>query len=306
LQPTLFIKPKNVINILVIAFGGYFLYQNIAELGGQLKLLNLPFFCFAIFLAVLAIICSAYKLKLTLEVMVKKDISFWRWLYVFTKSYIFNNLIPYSGIAYRGIYLKKHYEISYTDYISATYLFGVIGLLLLMCTAAFFLSFHGHPIFFIGLIISLILGVKFKFYFFNKLSRIGLKNEKLNFYLNKLENLSFSLESILTNEGRYLFLLVYVSSLCMDFFVYQFVLLSLEPSTPFYIMLYIYLPYSLAWLIKLTPGNFGVQEILMGGVASIVGFGLMSGVTLAILLRFVNLVSAFLLWIISATVSDRR
>ncbi len=306
MQPTLFIKPKNVVNILVFAFGGYFLYQNISELGGQLKLLNLPFFCLAFFLAVLAIICSAYKLKLTLELMVKKDICFRGWLYVFTKGYILNNFIPYLGIAYRGSYLKRQHQISYTDYISATYLFGVIGLLLLMCTAAFLLSFHGHPIFFIGLIISLILGVKFKFYFFNKLSKLSLKNEKLNFYLNKLENLGFSLERILTNKKRYLFLFVYVISLCMDFFVFQFVLLSLEPSTAFYVMLYVYLPYSLAWLIKLTPGNFGVQEILMGGVTSIVGLGLMSGVTLSILLRFVNLASAFLLWVISATVSYRR
>jgi uncharacterized membrane protein YbhN (UPF0104 family) len=230
-----------------------------------------------------------------------KTILFKSWIEVFVKGYFLNHLIPYSGVAYRGIQLKKYYDVSYTDYVGICYLFGMVGLILLLSSATVFVSLHFQAIVLITLLAALFFLIKFKFYFYNKIANYNSKNQRIKFYLEKFEVVEKCFNNILHSNKRYLFFLAFVSSLCMDFFVFKAVFLTILPEISFYIVLLIYLPYSLAWLIKLTPGNIGVQEILMGGATSLAGLGSLSGVTLSILLRVVNILGALCLWFLFGT-----
>lgn len=294
------VKIKKTITLFLIGFGGYFLYKNFSELSVVGQQINLEMFSLGIFFTILAIIINAYKLKLTIDISLNKKIFFGSWIQVFVKSYILNNVIPYSGLAYRGIYLKRYYDVSYTEYVGVIYLFGIVGLAFLLCSAALILSLHHHAIIFILIIMALFVLAKFKFYFFKKISNPNFKSVKMNFYLEKFGVLERLLRVILLSEKRYLFLFSFLFSLVIDFIVYCFIFISIVPEVPWHLLIYIYLSYSLAWLVRLTPGNIGIQEALIGGAASLLGIGLVNGVTISLLLRFSNLIGSFLLWALIA------
>lgn len=305
MKTLLFISIKNILTVVLIGFVGYFLFTNISNVKGLGQQINFIYLYLAIFFSILAINISAYKFKLTIDLSLNKIVLFKGWLEVFVKGYILNNLIPYSGVAYRGIYLKKHYGVSYTEYTVTCYIFGIIGLTLLLAIAALLLSFHHHAIIFITSIIILIILMKFKFHLFKKLPQINFRNHRINFYIKKLELIEVQLKKIINSNKRILFLLTFISSLCVDFLVYACVFISIHPSMPWDILLYIYLAYSLAWLIKLTPGNIGVQEILMGGLTSIVGLGIVSGITISMMLRIINLGTSLPVWLLSSVLSRK-
>jgi hypothetical protein len=130
-------------------------------------------------------------------------------------------------------------------------------------------------------------------------SNLNLDSKKTNYYLSKLKTLDNQLKVLLKSRDRIKFVVIFLCSLVADYFVYQFAFISVEPGVAWNLMLYIYLPYSLAWLIRLTPGNIGIQEALMGSATLIAGLGSVSGVTLSILLRLINLISAFFTWILA-------
>lgn len=294
------IKIRTTLTVVLIIAGIYYLYVNISQLQQLGQQLNFVSLGAAFFFAILAIVISAYKLKLTIDLSLKKNILFNGWVEVFVKSFLLNNFFPYAGIAYRGIHLKKYYGVSYTEYVASSYLYGVVGLTILLGSAALFLSFHYHSAIFLSFIIGLLTLFRFKFYFFKKFSRLNFKNQKINFYLEKLGAIDSQFKVILSSDKRALFFLFFFISVLVDFFSYSLVFTSIHADAPWHLMIFVYLPYSLAWLIKLTPGNVGVQEFLMGGMSAAVGLGSVSGVVLSILLRLTNLLGAFIIWFLSA------
>ncbi len=293
------IKIRTTLAVILIIAGAYYLYANISQLQQLGQQFNFVSLGAAILFAILAIILSAYKLKLTIELSLNKNILFKSWVQIFVKSFLLNYFIPYAGVAYRGIHLKKYYGISYTEYVALTYLYGVIGLAILFGSAALLLSFHRHAIIFLIVIILLVAVAKFKFYLLKKCSTLNFKNQRINFYLEKLGAVDSGLKIILSSNKRTIFFLFFFISVLVDFLVYGFVFNSIHPEAQWHLMLYVYLPYSLSWLIKLTPGNIGVQEFLMGGVSAAVGLGSVSGVVLSILLRLTNLIGAFVVWFLN-------
>lgn len=281
-------------------FGIYFVYQNAFELKGLWQKLNVIYLVNALIIASIALVLSAYKFKLIIDLSFEKSIIFSEWLRVFVKGFLMNSLIPYSGVAYRGYHLKKYYAISYTDYISSSYLFALVGLILLLSMSGLLLAHHYHANFFLGLVVFLFLVVKLKFLLFRGIGKLSFQNKKLSFYVAKFKTFDDQFQRILVSDKKLLFFTIFFISLCFDFLIYVSVFRSFYSDIPLNILVYVYLPYSLSWLIRLTPGNVGIQELLMGGVSSIVGLGISSGVTLSILLRCVILAGAFFVWFLSS------
>jgi hypothetical protein len=168
-------KTRKFLTVILIGFLGYFLFTNVSDLMRIRDQVNPIALSLAIFLAILAILLSAYKFKLTVELSLNKTILFKSWIGVFVKGYLINYLIPYSGVAYRGVQLKKYHDVSYTEYVGICYLFGMVGLILLLVSVALFLSFHLQTIVFITLLAALFLLIKFKFYFYRKIANLNYK-----------------------------------------------------------------------------------------------------------------------------------
>ncbi len=276
------------------------MYQNAFELKGFWQKLNFIYLLGALIIASIAMVLSAYKFKLIIDLTFKKSIVFGGWLQVFVRGFLMNSLIPYSGVAYRGYHLKKYYAISYTDYISSSYLFALVGLVLLLCMSGLLLSYHHHAIIFLSLIFFLLLAVKLKLLLFGAIGKLSFQNKKVSFYIAKLKTFDDQLQKILRSDRKVLFFSIFFASLCFDFFIYASVFRSIYSDIPLNILVYVYLPYSLGWLIRLTPGNLGIQELLMGGVTTAVGLGVSTGVTLSILLRCITLAGAFFVWFLSS------
>ncbi len=289
-------KIRTILTAVIVIAGIYILYKNIHQLSELKQQLNFMWLIVATCLAMLAILLSAYKLKLTVDITLNKTVFFNNWAQVFIKSYILNNVIPYSGIAYRGIHLKKYYGISYTQYVGVCYIFGMVGLILILGSAGLALSIAQEAIGYAIITALIFLLFRYKFYFLKKVASSKTKNKIINFYLEKLGILENYLNIIYLSRKLHIFLVVFLSSLCIDFLVFSTIFLSIQPEVSWNLMIYVYIPYSLAWLIRITPGNIGIQEILIGGVTTIVGLGVISGITLSILLRLINLGAAFLVW----------
>jgi hypothetical protein len=276
------------------------MYQNAFELKGFWQKLNFIYLLGALIIASIAMVLSAYKFKLIIDLTFKKSIVFGGWLQVFVRGFLMNSLIPYSGVAYRGYHLKKYYAISYTDYISSSYLFALIGLVLLLCMSGLLLSYHHDTIIFLSLVVFLLLAVKLKLLLFGAIGKLSFQNKKVSFYVAKLKTFDDQLQKILRSDRKVLFFSIFFVSLCFDFFIYASVFCSIYSDIPLNILVYVYLPYSLGWLIRLTPGNLGIQELLMGGVTTVVGLGVSTGITLSILLRCITLAGAFFVWFLSS------
>lgn len=292
----------NSIIFFIIIFGGIFLLVNINQLTELLKKLNFIYLSTAFLLAILAITISAFKFKLIISISISKTFFFKGWLQVFVKSYILNNLIPLSGIAYRAIYLKRHYDISYTQFVVATYLFGTLGLALLLSVGAFFILLdHDYGVVFYLLFLAILFSaIYFKFYILKIVSVFNYRSKKINFFLQKIGALEYQFKTIFKSQSRFSLLLVFLSSLCIDFLVYSCVFNSINQEVSWRSILYIYLAYSLSWLIRLTPGNIGIQEFMIGAVSATTGLGWIGGVALSILLRINNLIAAFFLWLLNS------
>jgi hypothetical protein len=71
-------------------------------------------------------------------------------------------------------------------------------------------------------------------------------------------------------------------------------------------MVFIYLTYSLSWMVRLTPANIGVQELLIGLASSFVGLGIISGISLSLTLRAVYLIGVTLLYSITVAYKSYR
>jgi uncharacterized membrane protein YbhN (UPF0104 family) len=63
-------------------------------------------------------------------------------------------------------------------------------------------------------------------------------------------------------------------------------------------VLILYTMLSLAWLIRITPGNIGIQELMIGLSSKVIGSGFVIGITLSVMSRMVYLVANSLIWLI--------
>ena len=271
-------------------------YQNSNEIILNFRLLDYKYFIFAIIMAGLASFMSAYKLFKTFSYALSFDINFSEWLHVYIKSYFLNFFVPMLGMLFRGNYLKKKYNISYTDYIAASYLFAVVGLLVLLMLCSLLLAMFEEKYFFLIPSISIIFLVYVKIIFFKKISEYSFEKKTLNYYFKKLSIFSELLNLVYYKNKFFNYLIIFVITACIDLLVFVITLNGFAHSISLESLILIYLAYTVSWFIRITPGNIGIQEAIISTASSMTGFGALSGTILSLLLRLINLGGILLLW----------
>jgi glycosyltransferase involved in cell wall biosynthesis/uncharacterized membrane protein YbhN (UPF0104 family) len=296
---------KKLIAILFIGFGIFYFYQNLAQFSELFLSLNKSYIYIGVACATLAFIFGALKLSLTFEYAFGKKINFLSWLKAYLESFFINSTVPYLGLAYRGLYLKKFHGIPYSEYVSASYIAAVLGVLILLFFSVAALSFDSNNIIFLTLFIVLVLVLIIKFLFVSYIANTNFKNKKFKIYLEKLKVLQVHLNAIHQNQHFLKYLAFFIVVAAVDFFVYACVLYSFTDLLPFSSVILIYLAYSSSWFFRLTPGNIGIQELLISLASSFVGFGVISGVALSLTLRATYLLGAALLYCITVIYKNR-
>ncbi len=249
-------------------------------------------------LAVLAVILNALKFYTLVKINIDEDFSFALWLKIFSQSSLMNNVIPQGGTFYRAKFLKNYVGMSYTDFIGLSYLFAFLGLSYLMVLVGilFAVSFHSALILFLALAILFIILIKI--FLLKYLSKLTLTNPKLSFYWSKLSTIFDLLRTSLRSRQFSLLLLLYLVGAVIDYAVFFCICMALGIQNNMLAVLILYTMLSLAWLIRITPGNIGIQELMIGLSSKVIGSGFVIGITLSVMSRMVYLVANSLIWLI--------
>lgn len=297
---------KKIIIIFIFGSGIIFIYENLDQFSKLYLSLNKSYFFMGVAFAVLAITLGALKLSLTFEYALDKKIEFLRWLKAYVESFFINNTIPYLGLAYRAVYLKKVYKISYSEYVSSSYLAAILGFLILLFSSVILLSLGSRTAISFILFTIFVVALFIKFTFINYVTAIELKNKKLKMLIEKFGIVQVHFQAIYINKNFLKYITLFILVAAVDFLVYDFILYSFDDSLLLSSSILIYLAYSLSWVVRLTPANIGVQELLISLTSSFVGLGFISGVALSVALRAVYLAGAVLLYCFVVLIKSYR
>ncbi|MDD5723911.1 MAG: lysylphosphatidylglycerol synthase transmembrane domain-containing protein [Syntrophales bacterium] len=223
------------------------------------------------------------------------DISLSEWFGLAVITTMGNYLTPFSGgLIARAAYLKHRHAFPYAKFITlitANYLvvFWVVGMTGLLTTVVFWNSswfFWQVVLLFVGVVIvisGLVVAQKIKIPGNNRLAKVVntaldgwdlIKNDTL--LLVKL--ITYSLINIILNG--FLFLAAYNAAGC-------------TVSLPAALLVSLLSGFSL--LLKITPGNFGIQEAIISLSSEMVGAGAGVGLLVSLLIRAASLILIFTL-----------
>ncbi len=256
-----------------------------------------PYLILAGVLAIIAVVLSALKFLFLIKVGLGKDLPKNLWIKIFALSSLMNNVIPHGGTAYRAKFLKEYAVISYTQFIGLAYLFAFIGLvfLLTLVSIIFLLNFGSNYFLLITLVFILI--IVMAILLMRNVSKFSFGYSRLDFYWQKLE-IVWNLLAQILKGGNLLHLIgLFFLSATIDFLVFFSTCYAFNVHDNTLGVLAIYIALSLAWLIRFTPGNIGVQELLLGVSSKLIGSGFVIGVALSIFSRFIYLLANLFIWL---------
>lgn len=248
-------------------------------------------------LAIIAVVLNALKFSLLIETCVDKRLSRILWVKVFAQSSLLNNVIPHGGTAYRAKFLKEYAAISYTEFVGLAYLFAFMGLICLLTLVGilFLLYFSSHYFLLITLAVLAIIVVAILL--LRNVSKFSLGYSRLDFYLQKLAIVWILLAKSFKSGNLLRVVGLFFLSSGVDFAVFLSTCYAFNVHTNMLAVLLLYTTLSLAWLIRFTPGNIGIQEFLMGFSSKIIGSGFIVGVSLSIFSRFIYILANSFIWV---------
>ncbi len=267
--------------------------NNLINLNLQIVWVNLAI---AILFAFLAVVINAFKFSMMLEIFLQKKIPHALWLKIFSLSSLMNNILPQGGLFYRGKFLKEFRDISYTDFLGVSYIFAFFGLISLISFIGvlFLLSFNKSYLLLLGLLTSILFLIKISAMKF--ISRWNFSYNRFNFYWSKLIIVS-DLLGVGAKKPNFPYLIVlFFFGAVIDYCVFLFICYGFELSGDTQNILIIYIVLSLSWLIRLTPGNIGIQEVIVGASSNLLGIGFIWGVSISLVSRLIYILANSLIY----------
>ncbi len=245
---------------------------------------------------------QSWRFKVVIEKCSKKELFFLSWFKIFILGRFLNTIFPQSGNIYRSIRLKKDFNVTYTGYISsyASIIWLDMCMNLVMALALIillnpglkigqFLALKLMTIITVVIIIAPILADLV-------LKKILFSNRTLYWIHSKLsEVIASSVDNL--KDAAFLFKIVYIGmlSFTLTCIVLSLYFLSFGVHVDLPALAVFYTLYKLSTFIVLTPGNLGVQEIMLGFISAEMGIGMAQGVLLSVFIRVVGTCSIFML-----------
>ena len=278
---------KNILSVLVVLLIGYFVYKNVDL--EELKKINLEtiIYLFLLYVAFFTIVTIPLKYilrSLNYNIPISKIFA------VTIISNLFNLALPArGGTIYRGVYFKKYFNLSLTEYFSISYLLSLGGLFTVGLYSVILLLLGQNLVtnIKIGLLTSGIIFCLFPFLglFFPKvllkLSQKFKKNidEKVDW--SKVRS---SRNVIMTLCGYFCSMTVYwvrIHIICSIFFKE----ISIEATLALTCL-------NLAInIIPILPGNLGIKEASFAGILSMMGLSYELGLLVALIDRGMQIIT---------------
>lgn len=250
---------------------------------------------------VLIILCRLFFLMtngLYQKAFAKKfeiDLKFVEWFGLSVITTMGNYLTPFSGgLVARAVYLKHQHSFAYARFatlIASNYLvvFWVVGIVGFSTLVIFF------PLEEVYLSLALIfLGISFFISMLALLPNIHLPE---NYRLLKILNTSLEGWNVVKNDRRLLAQLVLytIANILLNGLSFWIAYIALGVQISFYSALLISLIGVFSILLNITPGNLGIQELVVSVSSNLLGAGSGEGLLVALIIRISTMLVVFIL-----------
>lgn len=288
---------KLIIWLAIFFLLAYFVFDGVRYLSIQKLTIHYKYLMISLLIALIAVLINAIKFRLLIEVYLRKKIPIFLWVKIFSISSLMNNVLPHGGTAYRAKFLKEYQEISYTEFIGVSYIFAFLGLvmILFLVSILFFSSFH--DLYFLGVALFICIAIAVKVLLMHLVSKYSFNHERIDFYWRKLSVVFDMLLSEIKHPILPVVVLIFIFSAVVDYLVFYFLCAAIGIQENMQAVLLLYTLLSLSWLVRITPGNIGIQEFFAGLGSKIIGAGFVIGVALSIFLRLTYVVVNTALWL---------
>lgn len=275
----------------VIAYIAYYFYINRDDFNIVFDIDPGVIICIVL-LHLVYFVIHAFRFKIVIEKCSGASISYWHWFRVTMVGGFLNKIVPQSGNVYRGLQLKKIYNVSYTQFATGFLFFIWTDTFINISIASILIIALGFQMTIIGLsagglLPSLALFLLLAPILFNVIikKRWILSKYFTQFY-GKISEL-IKTTNIIIKDYKFnikfilLGMLVFIP-MCTRIYI-TFILLDIHLSLSILILFYTLI--KISQLVNITPGNLGIQELALGYIAEQGGVGMDAGIVAAVILR---------------------
>ncbi len=211
-----------------------------------------------------------------------------------------------AGYGLRAIYLKKKYNLSYTNY--TVTLAGYYVLLIMINSLAGILALillrnndnPSYKLILVSLVLAFLFSLIFSLFNLSENHLPKIKNTIYQKIVNVLVMISLGWKEISSNKKLILKLIgLIVISLALTMIMVSLIINSLHFTTSFAAVLLYSVLGLLSLFINVTPGNIGIKEGVILFSASVMGFSVSQVILIAIVERGIVFISLLYLWIIA-------
>jgi len=283
---------KLLIGLILIVLIIFFLYKR--KYFTVIEKVSVLDFTILTSLTLLSYFAAGFQIYYLVKKQNNISISFADTLFLPISMSLFSYVIPTNGgLFYSVFFLKKKYDIDTTKsfsigifsvYISfiITGIFGIASCIYLGNHNFWILSIS-FLLIFLSLIIN-VLNRFFQKFCFEKTSVIG----RIILYLNRIVIHS---NNLIMNKVNFMVnIIINVIYLVLSLISYQLLNVVLEINLPLTSIFVIILITRVSSLIRLLPGNLGLDELYTGGIFKIIGKDPGVGVVFSLIIRFTTLV----------------
>jgi len=246
-------------------------------------------------LIVLAFLIYALRFAIILKKCSGRKVPFYFWFKIVILGRYLNLITPQAGNIYRGVMLKKNYQITYTRYLSSffsfTWIDTCLNLLLALAVICFVqpeMEIGGLRVWVLigvlGILVAVVpIGLEALF------KRVKFQNRYAGWIHGKLsELLRVSVGS--ARDVRYMtkFVLTGVIAFAISIAAFYLCFLSIEVKVSLPGLALFYVVLKLSNQVIITPGNLGVREIVYGVMSEMMQIGMGQGILISVIMRIIS------------------
>ena len=281
---------KIVLLVVFVVITVFVLWKNIQEIP-PIESFNFYGFIGCSVFYFLYLLVASYRYLLILRALKFENARFFTWFKIYIIGRFISKFIPQGGNVYRGMILKSNHQFSYSNYASSLILFYwldailgfVVGLIVILLTDPDLALGSLKMSYLIGLLVVLTIIIPFgiMLYFSKRGIDLKLPGKFKNVSIDIIVSTFKSIKLPMIIKTSLLGLLsIFITTLT---FYSSFYILGIDVGIAKTMIYVILLRLSMSFTI--TPGNLGIQELVLGLLTKLTGIGTGIGIIIAIIIR---------------------
>lgn len=257
--------------------------------------LNPPLLLLAVSLLIIYYFLYSYRYLLVIEKCSGTHVPYWGWFRLCVLGLFLNKFVPQMGNIYRGVRLKKDYQVTYTRYISVYLSFAWMDTCLNMVLATLVMVIAQPDLQVSGINAVLLLAglavilVVLPIILLKVFQLIESKIHRVFWIQSKLSEV-FEVTVRNLHDLRYLLNVIFFGLLTfmeISTVLYTcFRCLGLPITFPAIVIFYAL--YKINTYVNITPGNIGIQELAYGILSELLHIGMAEGIVAATVFRILT------------------